>query len=206
MPAASYVTPAPVDKYIMPALAVSYVAPAHVDESCAPAVSYFPCASGGVHRISIVLRYSCSRRGVHRARPRSVLCCSCARGRVHCAGAFKGHCTCTCRKAHPACASCVRSTSICGGEHRSSSRSVLRCSCTCLSYMAPAIETAVLKISLDRDTSVPDRLRSLESSVVASFESVARLRPSVASYNGARAIAVDRILNCRSRGRTSICC
>ena len=34
-----------------------------------------------------------------------------------------------------------------------------------------------MKISLDRDTSVPERLQSLESSVVA----VSRQRPSVAS-------------------------
>ena len=36
-----------------------------------------------------------------------------------------------------------------------------------------AIETAVLKISLDRDTGVPEHLQSLKSSVVALAESVA---------------------------------
>ena len=45
-------------------------------------------------------------------------------------------------------------------------------------YIAPAIRTAVLKIS---DTRVPDRWQSLESLVVAASKSGARQRPSVAS-------------------------
>ena len=48
-------------------------------------------------------------------------------------------------------------------------------------YMASAIETAVVKVSLDRDIGVPDRLQSFESLVVAASKSVTRQRRSVAS-------------------------